>query len=189
MVTRMSLSLATAQAVSALVGVLFVSVLRKIKKSDQVPKTGCDDELRSLVREHDELIFKVSLRSGWGNSEKFRKFATFGCSFSTRASFSPGLVCTTCAVHPPNSPRAQRTNPKTCAFRAHTPTRAPPRFQARCSTRRVARARPPAGFRLFSFAFVRRERRPLTQPSDTPQPRAPCPATAPPRRTSNKERS
>ena len=62
MVTRMSLSLAAAQAVFALVGVLFVSVLRKIKKSDQVPKTGCDDELRSLVRKHDELIFKVSLK-------------------------------------------------------------------------------------------------------------------------------
>ena len=56
MVTRMSLSLATAQAVFALVGVLFVSVLRKIKKSDQVPKTGCDDDLRTLVQNHDELI-------------------------------------------------------------------------------------------------------------------------------------
>jgi hypothetical protein len=38
MVTRMRISLATAQAVFALVGVLFVSVLRKIKKSDQAPK-------------------------------------------------------------------------------------------------------------------------------------------------------
>ena len=56
MVTRMSLSLATAQAVFALVGVLFVSVLRKIKKSDQAPKTGCDDELHTLVQKHDELI-------------------------------------------------------------------------------------------------------------------------------------
>ena len=56
MVTRMRISLATAQAVFALVGVLFVSVLRKIKKSDQAPKTGCDDDLRTLVQNHDELI-------------------------------------------------------------------------------------------------------------------------------------
>jgi hypothetical protein len=56
MVTRMRVSLATAQAVFALVGVLFVSVLRKIKKSDQAPKTGCDDDLRTLVQNHDELI-------------------------------------------------------------------------------------------------------------------------------------
>jgi hypothetical protein len=37
------------------------------------------------------------------------------------------------------------------------------RFIARCSSRRVARARPPAGFALPSFAFVHRERIPLTQ--------------------------
>jgi hypothetical protein len=35
----------------------------------------------------------------------------------------------------------------------------------------------------------RRERRLLTDTPDTPQPRAPCPATTPPRRTSNKEMS
>ena len=64
MVTRMSLSLATAQAVFALVGVLFVSVLRKIKKSDQAPKTGCDDELRTLVRKHDELIQNLLKKGG-----------------------------------------------------------------------------------------------------------------------------
>lgn len=46
MVTRMSLSLATAQAVFALVGVLFVSVLRKIKKSD--PKSASHSNDRML---------------------------------------------------------------------------------------------------------------------------------------------
>jgi len=56
MVTRMSLSLETAQAVFALVGVLFVFVLRKIKKSDQAPSTLRDDDLRTLVQNHEELI-------------------------------------------------------------------------------------------------------------------------------------
>jgi len=52
----MSLSLETAQAVFALVGVLFVFVLRKIKKSDQAPSTLRDDDLRTLVQNHEELI-------------------------------------------------------------------------------------------------------------------------------------
>ena len=39
MVTRLSLSLASAQAVFALVGILFVAILRKMKKPDQAPST------------------------------------------------------------------------------------------------------------------------------------------------------
>ena len=71
MVTRLSLSLASAQAVFALVGVLFVSILRKIKKSDQAPSTVYDDDLRILVRKlrdgqgrHEELIQNLLKKAG-----------------------------------------------------------------------------------------------------------------------------
>lgn len=71
MVTRMSLSLASAQAVFALVGILFVAILRKMKKPDQAPSTVCDDDLRVLVRKirdgqgrHEELIQNLLKKAG-----------------------------------------------------------------------------------------------------------------------------
>jgi hypothetical protein len=71
MVTRLSLSLASAQAVFALVGILFVAILRKMKKPDQAPSTVCDDDLRVLVRKirdgqgrHEELIQNLLKKAG-----------------------------------------------------------------------------------------------------------------------------
>ena len=57
------------------------------------------------------------------------------------------------AVHPPHSPHAHGTNPRNGATRANPSMRTQPRFRARCSPRRVARARPPARLPLFLFAF------------------------------------
>jgi hypothetical protein len=71
MVTRLSLSLASAQADFAIIGVLFVSILRKMKKSNQALSTLCDYDLRVLVRKlrygqgrNEELIEKLLKKAG-----------------------------------------------------------------------------------------------------------------------------
>ena len=53
MVTRLSLSLASAQAVFAIVGILFVTILRKmkVKASTSTPEAGVSEkELRDLIK-------------------------------------------------------------------------------------------------------------------------------------------
>ena len=53
MVTRLSLSLASAQAVFSIVGILFVTILRKmkVKASSSTPEAGVGEkELRNLIK-------------------------------------------------------------------------------------------------------------------------------------------
>ena len=53
MVTRLSLSLASAQALFAVVGILFVTILRKmkVKASSSTPEAGVSEkEVRDLIK-------------------------------------------------------------------------------------------------------------------------------------------